>query len=146
VRRLGPNDSAGRSALKQAARDATPPITRSAIQILRPGTGPREGSGGTANRTSASADRLAGRLGTLGRAAGGANVVIGVARVATSDRPAQEAARVGGGVAGAIAGAQALGTVGALGGPWGAGAGAVIGGILGGFGGEALVDSMLGND
>jgi RHS repeat-associated protein len=143
VSRLAPNDSQGRSAAKARARAATPPITRAAVQVVRPGTGPKPGSGGTANRTNAGADSLAGRLGTAGRAAGVAGFAVGAARIATSDRPGQEAARVGGGIAGALAGAEAGAAVGALGGPYGALAGGVIGGIAGGFLGEAAVNEIL---
>jgi RHS repeat-associated protein len=140
---LAPNDSAGRSTAKASARAATPPITRGVVEGVRPGLGPKPGSGGTANRTSAGADRLAGRLGTAGRVAGVANVVVGVARVATSDNPGQEAVRVGGGMAGAIAGAEGGAALGSLVGPWGAAAGGVIGGIVGGFGGEKAVDKAM---
>jgi RHS repeat-associated protein len=141
--KLAPNDSAGRSAAKASARAATPPITRGVVEGLRPGLGPKSGSGGTANRTNAGADRLAGRLGTAGRVAGVAGFAVGVARVANSDTPGQEAARVGGGIAGAIAGAEGGAAVGALGGPWGAAAGGVVGGLVGGFAGEEAVDRIL---
>ena len=141
--KLAPNDSAGRSAAKASARAATPPITRGVVEGLRPGLGPKPGSGGTANRTNIGADKLAGRLGTAGRVAGVAGVAIGVARVATSDNPGQEAARVGGGMAGAIAGGEAGAFVGALAGPWGAAAGGIAGGLVGGFAGEKAVDELL---
>ncbi|HEV2745735.1 MAG TPA: RHS repeat-associated core domain-containing protein [Allosphingosinicella sp.] len=143
VAKLAPNDSSGRSAAKASARAVTPPITRGAIEGSRRELGPKPGSGGTANRTSAGADRLAGRLGTAGRVAGVAGVAVGVARVATSDTPAQEAARVGGGMAGALAGAQAGASLGALAGPWGAAAGGIAGGIVGGFAGEKVVDELI---
>lgn len=61
---------------------------------MRPGLGPKSGSGGTANHTNAGADRLAGRLGKMGRVAGAAGAVLGAARIATSDHPVQESARV----------------------------------------------------
>ena len=144
VSRLAPNDSQGRSAAKANARAATPPITRGVVEGTRPGTGAQPGSGGTANRTNAGADRLAGRLGTAGRVAGVAGVAVGAARIANSDTPGQEAARVGGGVAGALAGAEAGALAGgAVGGPWGAAIGGVVGGIAGGFAGEAAVDELL---
>jgi RHS repeat-associated protein len=145
VSKLRPNDSAGRAAAKAAARANTPPITRAVIQGLRPGTGPRPGSGMTANRTSAAANRFAGRLGTAGRVAGVASVAIGVARVATSDHPVQESARVGGGWGGALAGAEIGAEIGSIGGPWGAAAGGIIGGIFGGFAGESAVNAVIGD-
>lgn len=123
-----------------------PPISRGVLEGVRPYTSPRLGSGGTANRTSAAADRLAGRLGAAGRLAGGANIAIGAARIATSDQPVRETARVGAGAAGALAGAEAGALAGSLGGPWGAAAGGIIGGIAGGFGGEAAVDWLMGDD
>jgi RHS repeat-associated protein len=141
--KLAPNDQAGRSAAKASARAATPRITRGVVEGVRPGLGPKPGSGGTANRTNPGADRLAGRLGTAGRAAGVAGIAVGAARVATSDDPGREAARVGGGMAGALAGAEIGASVGALGGPWGAAAGGIIGGIAGGFFGESAVDKAL---
>jgi RHS repeat-associated protein len=142
--KLAPNDSIGRSGAKASARAATPPITRGVIEARRPGLGPEPGSGGTANRTSVGADRLAGQLGTVGRAAGVAGGFLGVARVATSENPSQEAARVGGGIAGALTGAKAGAAVGAVAGPWGAAVGGVIGGIAGGFAGEKAIDKLLG--
>ena len=143
VSRLAPNDSAGRSAAKAQARAATPPITRGAIEASRPGTGAQPGSGGTANRTNSGADRLAGRLGTAGRAAGVAGVAVGAARIANSDTPGQEAARVGGGITGALVGAELGAKAGALLGPKGAIAGGIVGGIAGGFAGEEAIDQLL---
>ena len=143
VSRLAPNDSEGRSAVKAASRAETPPITRGVLGIVRPGLGPQPGSGGTANRTNAAADRLAGRLGTMGRAAGVAGVAIAGVRIATSPNPGRETARVGGGIAGAIGGAEAGATLGAIAGPWGAVAGGVVGGIVGGVAGEAVIDDLL---
>ncbi len=143
VSKLDPNDSAGRSAAKAAARADTPPITRAGIEAARPGTGPQAGTGGTANRTNAGANNLAKNLGTVGKASAVTGAVLGAARIATSDNPAATAAEVGGGVAGAIAGAELGVTAGSFGGPYGAAAGGIVGGIAGGFGGEAAVRGVL---
>lgn len=144
VAKLAANDSAGRSAAKASARAATPPITRGVIGAMRPGLGPKPGSGGTANRTNVGADRLAGRLGNLGRAAGVAGAVVGAARIASADNPGQEAARVGAGITGALAGAEGGAFIGAFAGPVGAAVGGVVGGIAGGFLGEKAVNNILG--
>jgi RHS repeat-associated protein len=141
--KLAPNDSAGRSAAKASARAATPPITRRVIEAVRPGLGPKPGSGGTANSTNVGADKLAGRLGTAGRIAGVAGIAVGVARVVTSDNPGQEAVRVGGGLAGALAGAEGGAALGTPGGPYGIAAGGIIGGLAGGYLGEEAINEIL---
>lgn len=138
VSKLSPDDSAGRTAAKAAARADTPPVTRAAIEAARPGLGPKDGSSGSANKTNAGANKLAGDLGKLGKASAAANVAIGAARIATAEDKAREATVVGGETGGALGGAIAGGEIGAAFGPYGAAAGAIIGGFAGGFaGGEA---------
>ncbi|WP_158703076.1 RHS repeat domain-containing protein [Allosphingosinicella vermicomposti] len=143
VANLASNDSVGRSSAKAKARAATPPITRGIVEGVRPGLGPKPGSGETANRTNTRADKLAGHLGNAGRVSAVAGVAVGVARVATSDNPGREAARVGGGIAGAIAGAEGGAAIGAFVGPWGAVIGGVAGGVIGGLAGEEVVDQLI---
>ncbi len=143
VSNLDPNDSEGRSAAKAEARGRTPPITRAAIEATRPDLGPKEGTGGTANRTNAGANKLAKNLGKVGKASAVTGAVIGAARVATSDTPVQTTAEVGGGVAGALGGAGFGAAAGSAGGPYGAAAGGIFGGIVGGFAGEGAVKGVL---
>lgn len=143
VSNLDANDSAGRSAAKQAARAQTPPITRGVIEGTRPDTGARPGTGGTANRTNSGANQVAKNLGKVGRGNAAANVVIGGARIATAENPGQEAVVVGAETGGALGGAYLGAQVGAAGGPWGAAAGGIIGGIAGGFGGGAAADAAI---
>jgi RHS repeat-associated protein len=144
VSKLAPDDTVGRSAAKANARAAMPPISRGALERVRPSLGPPPGSGGTANRTNPAADRLARRFGTAGRVAGVAGIAVGVGRVATSDNPGREAARVGGGMAGAIAGAEGGAALGSLAGPAGTVLGGIIGSVAGGFFGEKAVNRAMG--
>ncbi len=146
---LAPDDSVGRSALKASVRSITPPITRGVIEAMRPGLGPKPGSGGTANRTSAAADMAAGQLKTLGRASTVGAVVLGGTRIATAENKTREATVVVSETAGSLGGAYGLAIVGGfLGGP----PGAVVGGVIGSFGGgyaggataEAVYDEVSG--
>lgn len=145
VSSLEPTDRAGRTAAKAAARDATPPVTRAAIESARPSLGPREGSVASANRTNAGANTLARNLGYVGRGAAVAGVALGAARIATADNKVEEATRVAGGVlggvvAGSVVGAQ-LGALGAN--PVTIALGAVAGAAVGGILGEAAVNRAL---
>jgi len=133
-------DSAGRSAAKDAARAATPQPARAVVQALRPGTGPKPGSGGTANRTNVSWDKAGKVAGAVGKASLVVTVVAGVHEIATSSNPGRAAAGVGGSVVGGVGGGEggALGGAaigGVIAGPPGAAVGAVIFGIAGSVGG-----------
>jgi hypothetical protein len=146
VSQLDPADRAGRTAAKVAAREATPPAVRAAIEAVRPDTGPKPGSVASANKTNAGANALAGRLGVVGKANLAVSVGLGAYRIATADNKVEESARVAGGVlggigAGALVGAQ-LGAMGAN--PVTIGVGAVLGGIVGGIAGEAAVNQAIG--
>ncbi len=110
------------------------------MQALRPGTGPKPGSGGTANRTNASWDKAGKVAGVLGKASVAITVVTSAAEIATSDNPARSASGVAGAVSGGVAGGEGGASGGAiigafLGGPPGAAVGAVIGGLAGSAGG-----------
>jgi hypothetical protein len=143
---LDPTDVAGRTALKAATREATPPVTRAIVNAVRPDLGPRPGSVASANKPNVGANALAGRLGMMGRANAVLGVGLGAYRVATAENKLEESARVAGGVlggigAGALVGAQ-LGAMGAN--PVTIGVGAVVGGIVGGIAGEAAVNHAIG--
>ena len=109
VAELDPEDSAGRGDAKSRARDQTPRGMKDVIESARPDVGPREGTGGTANRTNSAVNRVAKIAGALGRASGVTAVIIGTYEVATSPAPYRAAAQVVGatvyGAVGGIAGA-----------------------------------------
>lgn len=143
---LAPTDVAGRTALKAATREATPPVTRAIVNAVRPDLGPRPGSLASANKPNLGANALAGRLGMMGRANAALGIGLGAYRIATADNKVEETARVAGGVlggigTGALVGAQ-LGALGAN--PVTIGVGAVVGGIVGGIAGEAAVNHAIG--
>lgn len=143
---LDPTDVAGRTALKAATREATPPVTRAVVNAVRPDLGPRPGSVASANKPNVGANALAGRLGVMGRTNAVLGLGLGAYRVATAENKLEESARVAGGVlggigAGALVGAQ-LGAMGAN--PVTIGVGAVVGGIVGGIAGEAAVNHAIG--
>lgn len=146
---LAIDDSAGRSAIKDATRAATPPEVRAGIEARRPGLGPSEGSGGTANRTNAGATQAARNLGNLGRVAGGVAVVTAGADIATSDDPGRAAVANTFSIGGAILGGEAGATAGLYTGPAAPVAspvlgllGAIGGGLLGYEGGDALMSGQ----
>ncbi|EHR69456.1 hypothetical protein BurJ1DRAFT_0574 [Burkholderiales bacterium JOSHI_001] len=146
VSKLDPTDRAGRTAAKLAAREATPPAVRAAIEAVRPDTGPKPGSLASANKTNAGANALAGKLGVVGKANLALSVGLGAYRIANADNKVEETARVAGGalggiVTGGLVGAQ-LGAMGAN--PVTIGVGAVLGGIVGGIAGEAAVNQAMG--
>ena len=135
-------DSAGRSDGKVAARAATPQPARAVVEAVRPGTGPKPGSGGTVNRTNASWDKAGKVAGVAGKASLVTTVVLGATEIATSDNPGRAASGVAGATAGGVAGGEGGAAGGALiggavAGPPGAAVGAVIGAILGSAGGGA---------
>lgn len=143
---LDPTDVAGRTALKAATREATPPVTRAIINAVRPDLGPRPGSLASANKPNLGANALAGRLGMMGRTNAALGIGLGAYRIATAENKVEETARVAGGVlggigTGALVGAQ-LGALGAN--PLTIGVGAVVGGIVGGIAGEAAVNHAIG--
>lgn len=140
---LGASDSAQRSALKSEARANTPAMFRNAIESARPDVGAKPGSGGRANVTNSTVNKL----GTAGRIGGSVLTVtglgLGALEVATSDNPTRSLAVVGGGLLGAVGGGEggvAAGTLAgaAVGGPPGAVVGAVTGGIAGSTAGAVV--------
>lgn len=139
VRALDPFDSAGRSAIKEAARADTPLIYRDLITSVRPGTGPRPGSIGRANIPNPRASLGGSILRVGGRVVVGASLVIDAGRIYLSSDRARTAVQVGFGTVGAFGG----GALGALGGSALApGPGTFVGGVggaaIGGAGGEAF--------
>lgn len=140
---LSPSDSAGRSALKASARAATPPITKGVVEAVRPGLGPKSGSGGTANRTNDAADKMGGQLKTLGRISTVGAVVLGGTRIATAENKTRETTVVAGETAGSLGGTYGGAIVGGFfGGPLGAAAGGLIGGFGGGYAGGATTEAV----
>ena len=145
VGNLDPTDRAVRTALKESARAATPPVSRAIVEAARPDTGPRSGSTASANRFNAGWNQAGKAFGAVGRAAAAVGVGLGVARISTADDKAAESARVAGGVLGGIAAGSGAGmALGALGAnPLTIGAGAIVGAVAGGIAGEAAVDRMI---
>ena len=141
---LNPNDTAGRSALKETTRAATPAPQRAFINATRPSTSAPAGTSGNATHTDARTNSTVKALGTVGKASGALAVATGGAQIALSDDKSRTTASVAGsavgGIAGGIAGAEtgALvgGGIGALFGGAGAAPGAVIGAVVGGIGGS----------
>ena len=145
VRNLDPTDRAARTALKESARAATPPVSRAIVEAARPDTGPRPGSTASANRSNAGWNRAGQAFGAVGRGAAVVGIGLGAARIATADDKVAESARVAGGVLGGVAAGTGAGmALGALGAnPITIGAGAVVGAVVGGIAGEAAVDRMM---
>jgi RHS repeat-associated protein len=136
VRNLAPDDSAGRSALKQESRGRTPSVVRIALEASRPSTDAGPGSGGRANVSNASANTAGTWLKVGGRLLVAGAVVQQANEIANSSEPAREVAGAGGMVLGAIGGGEVGVTAGAavgaaLGGPPGAAIGALVGGVAG---------------
>ena len=111
--------------------------------------GPKEGSGGTANRTSVAANETARTLCKLGKASAVAGIVTGGIVIATAENKPRAAAAVAGGVGGGLAGGEVGAAIGALGGPFApvtVPAGGLIGSALGGYfgheAGEGAYDSV----
>lgn len=125
VRELASDDSAGRTAAKDDARQKTPREVRD--QLPR-NTGPREGSTQSANRPNQGANSTARALGRVGRSVGVGTLVVGAIDVATSDNPGRALAQNVGAALGGLGG----GALGALGGSAVApGPGTVVGGVAG---------------
>jgi RHS repeat-associated protein len=143
--RLSPNDSAGRTALKAEARANTPPEVRAQIEARRPGLGPREGSGGTANRTNIRATEGARTLGALGRASAVVTAATAATDIATSDDPGRATVSNAGAIAGGIAGGEQGATWGSAGGPWGAAIGGIVGAAIGGYAGYEGAGALYGD-
>jgi RHS repeat-associated protein len=125
---LHPLDEPGRTALKKATRDATPPLIRGIIKWLRPGTGPSPGSTSSANLTNAAANATGRLLSVGGRIFTSLGIAYQGIQIATSPAPFRELA----GQSGALLG----GTVGGFGGAAGGtllapGPGTVVGGLGG---------------
>ncbi|HEY0314076.1 MAG TPA: RHS repeat-associated core domain-containing protein [Allosphingosinicella sp.] len=149
---LSPNDSAGRSAAKAAARSQTPREVRAVIEARRPGLGPRPGSIGHANVTNGRINGTARSLGNLGKGAGIVGLVIAVVDVATSDNRGRAIVANVGAAIGGTGGGLLGGAAGTLGGPAapvtvpaGAVAGSVAGGHIGYSLGERVYDFFAGS-
>lgn len=127
VSTLSPTDANGRTAAKVQARSNTPTITKTMAENMRPIA--KEGTrvGGTANKSNAGVNKLAGKLGAGGKLLGVAGAGLSVYNVATADDKSQAVAKEGGAMAGAIIG----GIVGSIG-----------GGIIGSFVGEETHDAV----
>ncbi len=139
VRALDPLDSAGRSAIKEAARADTPLLFRDLIKMVRPSTDPRVGSIGRANVPNAGVSLGGSILRIGGRLVVGASLAIDAGRIYLSSDRARTAFQVGFGIAGAFGG----GALGALGGSAvSPGVGTLVGllggSAIGGAGGEAF--------
>jgi uncharacterized protein RhaS with RHS repeats len=144
VSALSIDDKVARTKLKMEARRATPPEVRSVLEAVRPGVAPKPGSGGTANRTNAAADKLGVNLGRFGKGLG----VLGLGLAANDVYNAENKTKAVVANTGAVAGGAVGGTLGAIGtgaavgffggGPVGAAVGAVAGALGGSFvGGNA---------
>jgi RHS repeat-associated protein len=136
AQKLDKSDSSGRAALKVAARESTPTEVRAVVEAARPGTGPTEGSGGTANRTNAGASSGSKVLGAVGKGSLVVVAITGTAEIATSDNKGRAASGVAGGVAGGLLGGKIGAGIGLLGGPAApisVPVGGLIGSAVGGF-------------
>lgn len=154
---VGPSDQAthsqARSEAKITAREATPREVRSVVEGLRPDTGPKPGSGQTANRTNELADKTAKGLGILGKVATVGAGVGAALDIVSSNNKSAAIARNAGAISGGILGGEigsAMGyysftaagyyfggpvigrAAGGIGGPLGGVVGSTIGGYLGG--------------
>jgi len=136
---LDPNDSLGRTALKQAIREQTPPLVRRPIEAIRPGLGPHPNSLGSANISN----NIVNSVGGAFRIAGPVLLIAGVGydayQVYASPNPYRELAEVSIGLLGCVGG----GIVGAIGGSFvtpvaGTAAGSVAGATAGGYLGRKL--------
>jgi len=142
VSRLNAGDKAARTAAKDVFREETPPIAKAVVHHLREKTGITPGSGGTANRTNPTYDRVAKSLGHVGRASAMANVALGGYRIAHAEDRVREAIVVVSETGGALAGASGGALLGCALGPWGCAGGALIGAFAGGFGGGAAAGEV----
>jgi len=143
--KLAPNDAAGRTALKSAAREASTTTGSAAAEAMRPAAGEAARAGGTASKTNAAVDAVmegAGKAGPALFVAGAAVSAYNIASApegqkmqATAQEAGAWAGALGGGALGAKGGALA-GT--AIGGPVGGVVGAVVGGLGGSIGGAIL--------
>lgn len=114
------------------------------IETVRPGTGPKTGSGGTASRTNVNWNRAAKVVGAAGKGNALLGAGLGAWRIKNAEDKAREAAIVSGEVGGTLAGALLGAKLGLLGGPFApytSAAGALVGGIGGGLlGGDKVED------
>lgn len=149
VGKLAQADSAARNALKAKARAITPKEVRIPLEAYRPNLGPLTGSGGRANVTNASVDRLARVFGKLSRGAGVVGTIVALDDILTSpDRARALTANIGAGLGGFFGGAGGA-AAGAVTGPAapvlapaGGLAGSIAGGRLGYKAGEDVYDFL----
>jgi RHS repeat-associated protein len=142
VGRLSPTDTAGRTAAKIAARDASTPVGEALAEAMRPIAGEAGRFAGTASRTNVGVNRAMVGAGAVGKGLLVVGVGISVANVAMA--PEGETDRVASQEVGAWTGALSFGAAGAkggavlgtaIGGPPGGAVGAVVGGLGGAIGG-----------
>jgi RHS repeat-associated protein len=136
--KLAPTDSAGRTALKVAAREQSSPLGAALAERMRPAAKEAARVGGTASKTNAGVNEGLAAAGRVGKVALVAGVAISVARVAAAEEG--ERPKVAAEEGGAWAGALAFGAAGAKGGAvvgsfFGPGPGTAIGAAIGGIGG-----------
>lgn len=140
---LAPDDSDGRSKIKQETRNKTPKLINDLIVKNRPSTGAKPGSGGTANRSNPKANKAASILKHSGRGLIVVNLSMNAVDVATSENTELALMRSAFGAIGGIGG----GIAGAIGGSFiapgpGTAVGGVSGAALGGAGGEWLGETV----
>lgn len=138
VSNLDPTDSAGRTLLKQQARNATSPLGQKIAEAIRPIKGEGGRIGGTANKTNARINQLYGKPAKL---LGGAGLAIGIGtslyNIGTAPENqrgcviAQEAGSLVGAASFGAAGTYLGAGIGSLFGGFGAIPGAFIGGLIG---------------
>lgn len=152
VRGLSPTDSAGRTAAKIAAREASTPVGAALAEAMAPIAGEAGRVAGTASKTRAGVNSAMTSAGAAGKGLLVVGIGISVANVAMA--PEGEQGRVATQEVGAWAGALSFGAAGAklgavigagVGGPVGAVAGGIIGGLVGGIGGS-FAGAQAGNN
>ncbi len=86
VRTLERGDSSNRKATKIASREKTPPMIAKLIEAFRPNTDAPPGTGGTANRSNSSVDKLATPAKIFGRSLAGVSLILDIHEIVTSLR------------------------------------------------------------
>lgn len=125
---LDPMDSAGRSAVKEAFRDETPSLVNDIIKTVRPSTGPREGSVGSANMSNTKVNTMSSYFRVAGPALVGASLMYDAYDVATSSSPCRTLMQNSFAILGSLGGGALGVTVGTFVEP---GVGTVVGGLVG---------------
>ncbi len=139
VKLLGKEDSESRSKIKKEARNKTPKLVSDFIAKHRPSTGPKAGSGGSANKTNSSANKAAAILKNAGRGLIFVNLALNAVDVVTAENSSLALMRSAGGVVGGLAGGAVGSITGSSVAPGpGTVAIGVTGAAIGGAGGEML--------